>query len=72
MTDAGTIRYDLLRDAARANPGVQLNTKFVLDLFRAFGVPMTTDSANKLRLRLEADGVLTRVERPGLRYWIAA
>lgn len=72
MTDAGAARYDLLRDAVHANPGEQFTTAFVLDLFRSFGVPMTTRAANELRLRLEADGVLTRFERPGLRCWIAS
>lgn len=71
MTDAGTTRYDLLRDAIHANPGEQWHTATVMSLFRADGTPLTRKAARDLLARLEADGVLSRVERIGMRYWLA-
>ena len=71
MTVAGLIRYDLLRDAITANPGTRWHTATVMGLFRADGTPLTRKAARDLLTRLEAGGHLARVERVGMRYWVA-
>ena len=71
MTDAGTIRYDLLRDAITANPGAQWHTETVMSLFRADHTPLTRKAARNLLAALETAGHLARVERTGMRYWLA-